>query len=83
MLLRPLYDVLRMISICADCTREKKKALVGTKQWFLGSKVSDSGYISHTAATLYSVGFLVLLYSVAWRPVKPTLQITYHFSNWV
>ena len=71
-----------MISICADCTREKK-ALVGTKQWFLGSKVSDSGYISHTVATLYSVGFLVLLYSVAWRPVKPTLQITYHFSNWV
>ena len=24
MLLRPLYDVLRMISICADCTREEK-----------------------------------------------------------
>ena len=64
MLLRPLYDVLRMISICADCTREKK-ALVGTKQWFLGSKVSDSGYISHTVATLCSVGFLGLLYSVA------------------
>ena len=44
---------------------ESKKALVGTKHLFFGSNVSDSDYISHKVATLCSVGFLGLLYSVA------------------
>ena len=35
MLLRPLYDVLRMISICADCTREEK-GLGGNQAFIFG-----------------------------------------------
>ena len=40
------------------CLRSKEKGLGVNQALVFGSRVSDSDYISHTVATLYSMGFL-------------------------